>query len=77
MWWQCIANTCRIREVGHPGADNYKVKGNLHWVSVAEGVEAEVRMYDRLFAHPAPGSRREGMRRSSNATSSTTSIPIR
>ena len=44
---------------GTPGADNYKVKGNLHWVSVAEGVEAEVRMYDRLFAHPAPGSRRE------------------
>ena len=45
---------------GTPGADNYKVKGNLHWVSVARGVQAEVRMYDRLFAHPAPGSRREG-----------------
>ncbi len=45
---------------GTPGADNYKVKGNLHWVSVAHGYEAEVRLYDRLFAHPHPGQRREG-----------------
>ena len=45
---------------GTPGADSVKVKGNLHWVSVAAGYAAEVRLYDRLFAHPAPGSRREG-----------------
>ncbi len=45
---------------GTPGADSVKVKGNLHWVSVAEGYAAEVRLYDRLFSHPAPGSRREG-----------------
>ena len=45
---------------GTPGADNYKVKGNLHWVSAAHAYEADVRLYDRLFAHPAPGSRREG-----------------
>ncbi|MBI1905563.1 MAG: glutamine--tRNA ligase/YqeY domain fusion protein [Rhodocyclales bacterium] len=45
---------------GTPGADTYKVKGNLHWVSVAEGCKAEVRLYDRLFAHPYPGARREG-----------------
>ena len=45
---------------GTPGADNYKVKGNLHWVSVTHGYEAEVRIYDRLFAHPHPGQRREG-----------------
>jgi glutaminyl-tRNA synthetase len=41
---------------GTPGADAYKVKGNLHWVSVAAACLAEVRLYDRLFAHPAPGS---------------------
>lgn len=41
---------------GTPGADNYKVKGNLHWVSVADAYAAEVRLYDRLFANPAPGS---------------------
>ena len=45
---------------GTPGSDNYKVKGNLHWVSVAHAYAAEVRLYDRLFAHPAPGSHREG-----------------
>jgi glutaminyl-tRNA synthetase len=45
---------------GTAGADNYKVKGNLHWVSVAEGYPTEVRLYDRLFACPAPGSRRAG-----------------
>jgi len=45
---------------GTPGADDYKVKGNLHWVSVAHGFETEVRIYDRLFAHPHPGQRREG-----------------
>ncbi|MCC4117386.1 glutamine--tRNA ligase/YqeY domain fusion protein [Aromatoleum toluclasticum] len=45
---------------GTPGADSVKVKGNLHWVSAAHGYEAEVRLYDRLFAHPYPGNRREG-----------------
>ena len=44
---------------GTPGADNYKVKGNLHWVSAAHGYQAEVRLYDRLFAYPNPGARRE------------------
>jgi len=45
---------------GTPGADNYKVKGNLHWVSVEHACEAQVRLYDRLFAYPHPGQRREG-----------------
>jgi glutaminyl-tRNA synthetase len=45
---------------GTPGADSVKVKGNLHWVSVAHAYAAEVRLYDRLFAVPAPGARREG-----------------
>ncbi|MCE1241637.1 glutamine--tRNA ligase/YqeY domain fusion protein [Oryzomicrobium sp.] len=45
---------------GTPGADNYKVKGNLHWVSAAHAYTAEVRLYDRLFKVPHPGARREG-----------------
>ncbi len=45
---------------GTPGADTYKVKGNLHWVSAAHAYTAEVRLYDRLFAHAYPGNRREG-----------------
>ena len=45
---------------GTPGADNYKTKGNLHWVSVPHAYAATVRLYDRLFAHPNPGARRDG-----------------
>ncbi|MDR3213827.1 MAG: glutamine--tRNA ligase/YqeY domain fusion protein [Azoarcus sp.] len=45
---------------GTPGADNYKTKGNLHWVCAAHAYTAEVRLYDRLFAQPHPGQRREG-----------------
>jgi glutaminyl-tRNA synthetase len=31
-----------------------KVKGTLHWVSAAQAIEAEVRLYDRLFTVPEP-----------------------
>jgi len=41
---------------GTPGADTVKVKGNLHWVSVAHAYTAEVRLYDRLFKAAAPGA---------------------
>ena len=39
---------------GTPGADNYKVKGNITWVSAASALEAEVRLYDRLFTEAQP-----------------------
>lgn len=44
---------------GTPGADAVKVKGVITWVSVAEGLATEVRLYDRLFteAHPDAGGR--------------------
>ncbi|MEN9773874.1 MAG: glutamine--tRNA ligase [Pseudomonadota bacterium] len=44
---------------GTPGADQYKVKGNIHWVSDDEALELEVRLYDRLYseAHPDAGGR--------------------
>ncbi|MES2770857.1 MAG: glutamate--tRNA ligase family protein, partial [Pseudomonadota bacterium] len=42
---------------GTPGADLYKVKGNVHWVSVPHSYHAEVRLYDRLFAQAAPGAK--------------------
>src|SRR5207237_702994 len=31
-----------------------KVKGTLHWVSIPQALEAEVRLYDRLFTVPEP-----------------------
>jgi glutaminyl-tRNA synthetase len=39
---------------GHPNSDK-KVKGTIHWVSASHCIDAEVRLYDRLFnvAEPA------------------------
>jgi glutaminyl-tRNA synthetase len=34
--------------------DGRKVKGTLHWVSAEHAVEAEVRLYDRLFSQENP-----------------------
>jgi glutaminyl-tRNA synthetase len=42
---------------GTAGADARKVKGNIHWLSAAHAMLAEVRLYDRLFAVPFPGAR--------------------
>jgi glutaminyl-tRNA synthetase len=39
---------------GTEGSANYKVKGNIHWISVREALQAEVRLYDRLFIEPNP-----------------------
>jgi glutaminyl-tRNA synthetase len=39
---------------GTPGADAYKVKGNIHWVSAAQSVQTQVRLYDRLFREATP-----------------------
>jgi len=43
---------------GSPGASTVKVKGNIHWLSVRHSCTAEVRLYDRLFKVPHPGSER-------------------
>ncbi len=37
-----------------------KVKGIIHWVSAEHGITAQVRLYDRLFSQPSPGSQRKG-----------------
>ena len=44
---------------GTPGADNYKVKGNIHWLAASgphAAAAARVRLFDRLFTDPQPGS---------------------
>lgn len=40
--------------------DGRKVKGTIHWVSTAHALEAEVRLYDRLFNTPDPLNIPEG-----------------
>lgn len=44
---------------GGTSPDGRKVKGTLHWVSTTENVEAEVRVYDRLFNDPAPSGHKD------------------
>ena len=39
---------------GGNSPDGRKVKGTLHWVSVPHAIEAEVRLYDRLFLKEYP-----------------------
>ena len=41
---------------GGNSPDGRKVKGTIHWVSAADAVEAEVRLYDRLFTVENPGA---------------------
>jgi glutaminyl-tRNA synthetase len=44
---------------GTPGSDAVKVKGVITWVAQADAVQAEVRLYDRLFKdeHPDAGGK--------------------
>jgi len=39
---------------GGNAPDGRRVKGTLHWVSADQALDAEVRLYDRLFSHPFP-----------------------
>ena len=45
---------------GAAPADGRKVKGTIHWVSARHAVEAEVRLYDRLFSQANPSGDKDG-----------------
>jgi glutaminyl-tRNA synthetase len=51
---------------GGDAPDGRKVRGTLHWVSAPHAIEAEVRLYDRLFALPDPFDTEEGKDFTSN-----------
>lgn len=40
-------------------ASKRKVKGTIHWVSIPHAIEAEIRVYDRLFTHENPDGNKE------------------
>lgn len=44
---------------GGNSPDGRKVKATLHWVSATENVEAEVRLYDRLFVSEDPSGEKD------------------
>ena len=62
-------NTGEIEEIhctydpetrGGYAPDGRKVKGTIHWVSAPHALDAEVRIYDRLFTIPNPNRPEEG-----------------
>lgn len=54
---------CSYDPLSKSGSDSpeskRKVKGTLHWVSAKHAIEAEVRLYDRLFSVEAPDADKE------------------
>ena len=56
----CIHCTYDPATRGGDAPDGRKVKGTLHWVSAQHAIEAEVRLFDRLFATEAPDEAPEG-----------------
>ena len=52
---------CTIDPATHGGyaPDGRKVKSTIHWVSAAHAIDAEVRLYDRLFTVTDPAGQKE------------------
>lgn len=66
----CLHCTYDPESRGGETPDGRKVRGTLHWVSAADNVKAQVRLYDRLFNTENPQARTE------TATIFRTSTPI-
>jgi glutaminyl-tRNA synthetase len=47
---------------GKPTTEGKKIKGIIHWVSARHSVDAEIRLYGRLFKVPDPENVPEGKR---------------
>ena len=45
---------------GNTPPDGRKVKATIHWVSAVHAIDAEVRLYDKLFTKPYPGQGENG-----------------
>ena len=56
---EVLATVVPDTKSGTPGSETVKVKAAISWVGVADGVNAEVRLYDRLFldANPDAGGK--------------------
>ena len=52
-----------------PPADGRKVEGVIHWVSADHAIQAEIRLYDRLFQVPDPAEIAENIVKHLNPTS--------
>ena len=55
--------------IGKSAPEGIKCKTAIHWVSAEQAVDAEIRLYDRLFNHEAPADAEGGFRESLNPES--------
>jgi glutaminyl-tRNA synthetase len=51
---------CTYDPATHSGQQTRKVKSTIHWVSAAEAIPVEVRLYDKLFTAEDPNETPEG-----------------
>ncbi|MFK7951049.1 MAG: glutamine--tRNA ligase/YqeY domain fusion protein [Saprospiraceae bacterium] len=58
---EVIELKCSYFKDSRSGSDTsgLKVKGTIHWVSIAQAVEAEIRLYDRLFSDESPNGHKD------------------
>ncbi len=59
---QIVALHGTLDPESRPGMEgaNRKIKGTIHWVDAQAGVEAEIRLFDRLFSVAKPDDESEG-----------------
>jgi glutaminyl-tRNA synthetase len=50
------ANYFEDSKSGTPGSSNYKVKGNMHWLSCEQALPAQIHLYEHLFTQEQPGT---------------------
>ena len=56
----CVHCTYDPLSKGGNSPDGRKVRGTIHWVSAADCIEAQVRLYDRLFKTENPSDESQG-----------------
>ncbi len=56
----CVHCTYDPDSRGGNASDGRKIKGTIHWVNANDAIEAEVRLYDRLFNVPNPSDESKG-----------------
>ena len=67
---------CSYDPATHGGnaPDGRKVKSTIHWVSAANAIEAEVRIYENLFSKENPGQVEEGQDFTANLNSTSLEV---
>ena len=61
IWYTTInprsikANIFKDSKSGTSGSNSYKVKGNIHWISIKDSCSVQLNLYDSIFEDYTPG----------------------